>query len=432
MRKFIKVQGKCYLVKDGKVLSWPSASLKEEYGRSFVENLESYDTFFVKPSNTEYEPVVNNEWNLYNKIVHDVKEGPFPLIKALIEHIFYEDVRMGMEYLWNIWNKPLQQLPGLGLVSVKKGTGKSTFLDLIQLMIQGNAVAIDHGDLVGDFNAAWAGKLAVLIDEKPEGKLVNKELQKLKKLITSHTVMYKQKYVSDTQMPNFSKFIFASNDRKNIMKIEPENTRFWIIDVPPLDTPDHDIYVKMKKEMGCFIHYIQNVFEARPARGRVYFADSELQTEATKYVQENSRSQVHEEILNLLEQSAMSKRVMPVLDGSGTITKWRNDQIILATPHDIKTALGQRTLSIKYIKDVIQDELRAVRVAKQVRYANTFSEGTKGFPYIFKYELTEDDFKFIPNYNPPDNIAGPAKRKAKRIKQDVIPLKIEFRDLKEN
>lgn len=375
-RRFISVQGNYYLIKDDKLLKFNRQAISDIYGKDKLSKIDSYDTFTIKPDNINHEEVVNNDWNLYSKLTHVPKKGEFKTIKMLMEHIFWEDVRMGYEYVWNLYVCPEQKLPGLGLVSQLNGTGKSTFLELMKMCFQNNAAFVDHEALVDSFNDSWTGKLVVLIDEKPDGKSALKEVQKLKKLITGFYVMRKAKYVADKEVPNFSKFIIASNDIDSVIRIEQENSRFWIIDVPQIKNRDHNIFDKLKSEVPAFLHYLYNEFKARPSRGRVYFHEDEFQNKASKNIQYESRSSVDFEIEALLERY----HDQAVLDDDTKIYS------LYFSAKDVADKL--KKYETKYIRRSLLRSFNLSQVDKQMRYTDPFStEARRGLP--FKYDIKE-------------------------------------------
>ena len=100
-----------------------------------------------------------------SQITHIPKEGEFNHIQSLIEHIFGEQYKLGMDYLQLLYLKPTQKLPILLLVSEERNTGKSTFLNFLKALFQENVTFNTNEDFRSQFNADWAGKLMIVVDE---------------------------------------------------------------------------------------------------------------------------------------------------------------------------------------------------------------------------------------------------------------------------
>ena len=87
---------------------------------------------------------------------HTPLKGEWKHIEGLLKHIFDEQYQMGLEYFWNLYLHPKQKLPFLGLVSAEKGTGKSTFLNFLHLIFNGNTAVVTVKDFEGNFNSSFA------------------------------------------------------------------------------------------------------------------------------------------------------------------------------------------------------------------------------------------------------------------------------------
>ena len=112
-------------------------------------------------------------------------EGDFKHIRSLVEHIFGEQYELGMDYLQLLYLKPTQKLPILLLVSEERNTGKSTFLNFLKALFQENVTFNTNEDFRSQFNADWAGKLMIVVDEV----LLNRreDSERLKNLSTAHS-----------------------------------------------------------------------------------------------------------------------------------------------------------------------------------------------------------------------------------------------------
>ena len=64
-----------------------------------------------------------------------------------------------------LWQKPTQVLPIFCLVSEERNTGKTTFLNLLKAVFEGNMTLNTNDDFRSRFNSGWAGKLIIAISK---------------------------------------------------------------------------------------------------------------------------------------------------------------------------------------------------------------------------------------------------------------------------
>jgi len=170
-----------------KRIVWNNETLRQDYGKDFIATVPKYDGFCTVPNHVNYQPVVDKFLNLYEPIGHQPKEGEFLHIESLIRHIFGEQYELGMDYLQLLYLQPVQKLPILLMVSEERNTGKSTFLNFLKAVFQNNVTFNTNEDFRSQFNADWAGKLLIVVDEV----LLNRreDSERLKNLST--TLSYK-------------------------------------------------------------------------------------------------------------------------------------------------------------------------------------------------------------------------------------------------
>lgn len=170
-----------------KRIVWNNETLRQDYGKDFIATVPKYDGFCTVPNHVNYQPVIDKFLNLYEPIGHQPKEGEFPHVESLISHIFGEQYELGMDYLQLLYLQPVQKLPILLMVSEERNTGKSTFLNFLKAVFQNNVTFNTNEDFRSQFNADWAGKLLIVVDEV----LLNRreDSERLKNLST--TLSYK-------------------------------------------------------------------------------------------------------------------------------------------------------------------------------------------------------------------------------------------------
>lgn len=270
-----------------------------KYGVEVEEQYEHHIGFTIEPSHINYQRIINDRYNMYVKLKHVPEKGKWGTIKKLLKHIFgdsKEDLQMGLEYFWNLYVSPIQKMPFLGIVSEKKGTGKSTFLDFIHNIFDKNVAVVSGDDFTKEFNEHFVRALVITSDEHADGKERTKIAQKLKMYITEKNTRVEGKGKPTYTAKNFFKVIFAGNDEDMLTFIEEENTRYWILKLNKIDKTDIFFEQKLTKEISAFLYFLANDFKARKSRGRLYFAPKEFQTEAGRNIQRNSRNTMRQKI----------------------------------------------------------------------------------------------------------------------------------------
>ena len=217
-------------------VEWKMSVFRLDHGKDEAALIPKYDGFCTMPSHTDYRLNVNNFYNLYEPITHIPKEGEFNHIQSLIEHIFGEQYELGIDYLQLLYLKPTQKLPILLLVSEERNTGKSTFLNFLKALFQENVTFNTNEDFRSQFNADWAGKLMIVVDEV----LLNRreDSERLKNLSTAHSYKMEAKGKDRYEVQFFAKFVLCSNNENFPVYIEPEETRYWVRKINSLEKDD--------------------------------------------------------------------------------------------------------------------------------------------------------------------------------------------------
>ena len=190
-------------------VEWKMSVFRQDHSKDEAAQIPKYDGFCTMPSHTDYRHNVNNFYNLYEPITYTPAEGDFQHICSLVEHIFGEQYELGMDYLQLLYLKPTQKLPILLLVSEERNTGKSTFLNFLKAMFQENVTFNTNEDFRSQFNADWAGKLMIVVDEV----LLNRreDSERLKNLSTAHSYKMEAKGKDRYEVQFFAKFVLCSN-----------------------------------------------------------------------------------------------------------------------------------------------------------------------------------------------------------------------------
>ena len=251
-------------------VEWKMSIFRLDHGKDEAALIPKYDGFCTMPSHTDYRLNVNNFYNLYEPITHIPQEGEFNHIQSLIEHIFGEQYELGMDYLQLLYLKPTQKLPILLLVSEERNTGKSTFLNFLKALFQENVTFNTNEDFRSQFNADWAGKLMIVVDEV----LLNRreDSERLKNLSTAHSYKMEAK----------------GKDRYEVRKISR------------LGKDDTSFLQKLKDEIPAFLYHLQHRNLTTKEESRMWFSPSLIRTEALEKIIRCNRSRIELDMAELL------------------------------------------------------------------------------------------------------------------------------------
>ena len=190
-----------------------------------------------------------------------------------------------------MYTKPNQRLPIILLESKERGTGKSTFGDLLKLMFEDNAAKLGNSELESDFNAIWVKRLAIIVDETSLEK--NGIMQMLKRFSTeTGKVTVNEKNQAHKQIDFFGKFIFLSNEEGKALPIDKGETRFAVFKVPTFKEKrieeNPNIQADFVKEIPAFFHFLKNRELAFSEVSRMYFPMGAYHTEQLQYYYDNA------------------------------------------------------------------------------------------------------------------------------------------------
>lgn len=313
-------------------VEWKMSTFRQDHSKDEVAQIPKYDGFCTMPSHTDYRQNVNNFYNLYEPITHIPAEGSFLHIRSLVEHIFGEQYELGMDYLQLLYLKPTQKLPILLLVSEERNTGKSTFLNFLKALFQENVTFNTNEDFRSQFNADWAGKLMIVVDEV----LLNRreDSERLKNLSTAHSYKMEAKGKDRYEVQFFAKFVLCSNNEYLPVIIDAGETRYWVRKINRLQSDDTDFLQKLKAEIPAFLHHLQHRAMATKKESRMWFAPSLLHTEALRKIIRSNRNRLEIEMCEL---------ILDIMDSTGTDTFsfCYNDVLLLLVHSQVKVEKHQ-------------------------------------------------------------------------------------------
>jgi len=280
------------------LIPWNVETLRQDFGKDYIAQVPKYDGFCTIPSHTDYRREIHGFLNRYEPISTVPAESEFPHIRDFLCHIFSEQIELGLDYLQLLYLRPLQRLPIVLLVSSERNTGKTTFLNFLKLIFEGNVTFNTNEDFRSQFNDDWTGKLLVCVDEV----LLNRreDSERIKNLSTARSYKAEAKGRDRREVEFFGKFVLCSNNERNPVLIEAAETRYWVRRVPPLPYDDQHLLAKMRAEIPGLLFYLQQRMLSSHEESRMWFAPRLLVTDALRRIIHYNRSKTETEMLSII------------------------------------------------------------------------------------------------------------------------------------
>lgn len=280
------------------IVPWTLETIRQDHGRSFIGTIKKYDGFTCIPSHVHFEQECHGFYNTYAPLPHKLEEGDFPYTLELLKHIFGEQLNIGMDYLQLLFEKPIQILPILCLVSKERSTGKTTFLKWLKMVFDNNLTYLTNDSFSSQFNVDWANKLLICIDEV----LFNKEelTERIKYLSTTNFNKLEAKGKDKREVEFFGKFILCSNNEDNFIKIDNNETRFWVLKIPSLKKEETRFLEYLESEIAAFLYHLQHRELISPNKTRMWFSPSQIKTIALENLMQNNRNRVEKELASII------------------------------------------------------------------------------------------------------------------------------------
>ncbi len=288
-------------------IPWSFGTIRQDYGKSHTPPIKKYDGFCTVPSHTDYHKEIDGFYNLYEPITHVPVEGEFPDIIKLMRHIFGEQFELGLDYMQLLYRQPTQKLPILLLVSEERNTGKTTFLNSLKAVFQDNTTFNTNEDFRSQFNADWAGKLLIVVDEVLLCR--REDSERLKNLSTAQTYKVEAKGKDRQEVNFFAKFVLCSNNELFSVIIDMGETRYWVRKVMRLDSDDTNFLQKLKEQIPAFLYYLQHRPLSTTKESRMWFNPALIRTEALERIMQSNRNHTEIDIVELLRTIMESQNV---------------------------------------------------------------------------------------------------------------------------
>ncbi|SDB26690.1 hypothetical protein SAMN03097699_0391 [Flavobacteriaceae bacterium MAR_2010_188] len=280
------------------LVHWNMETIKHDHGKNHICKIPKYDGFTCMPSHLNFQQEFLGFYNVYSPLGKLPKEGDVSLSLKFVRHIFGNHFELGLDYLQLLYTKPIQILPILCLISKERSTGKSTFLKWLKEIFDNNLTYLTNDSFGSQFNADWANKLLICVDEV----LFNKEelTERIKYLSTTNIHKLEAKGKDKHEVEFFGKFILCSNNEESFIKIDANETRFWVTKVPVLEEEDIRFLENLITEIPAFMHFLANRKLASKHLTRMWFTPQQIKTKALTKLVQNNRNRVEKELASIL------------------------------------------------------------------------------------------------------------------------------------
>lgn len=282
---------------------WSLDVIRQDYGKKWIELYEKmpkYDGFCNMPDHLNYMRAFKGFYNQYEPFRIVPVEGKFDFIMVFLKHIFQEQIDIAIDYLTILFQKPTERLPILCLVSKERGTGKTTFLNLLKEIFGANMTYNNNEDFRSNFNDSWVNKLIIAVDEVLLDR--KEDSEKIKNLSTARSYKMESKGVDRMEVEFFGKFILCSNNEEDFIFIDPLETRYWIRKVQPLPNADPMMLQTLKAEVPAFVYFLKNRQIAREKKSRMWFSPEDLTTDSLKLIKRRFRNKMETELLEIISE----------------------------------------------------------------------------------------------------------------------------------
>jgi hypothetical protein len=273
---------------------WSYEALRQDYGKNNLLEIEKYDGFCIIPNHIGYMQVYGTYLNQYEPVNHIPCKGEFPYIRMFFEHIFEEQIELAYDYIQLLYIKPIQILPIILLVSNERQTGKTTFLHFLKMVFAKNATFNTNEDFKSQFNADWANRLLILVDELLLNKI--EDTEKIKNLSTASDYKVEAKGKDRREIEFFAKFVLCSNNEKNPIIIPKEEVRFWVRKVKPVEKDITSLKDLMAKEIPHFLYFLLHRELSTHHESRMWFNPALLETPALNKIKKYNSCKIEIEM----------------------------------------------------------------------------------------------------------------------------------------
>ncbi len=297
------------------LVKWSRETIIQDHGKKIIYDIPKYDGFCCIPNHLKYQKTIENFYNIYNEIPHQpsisrvsVDEIPFSI--SFLQHIFGNQVDLGLDYLKILLENPTQILPILCLVSKERATGKTTFLKWMKEIFGRNMTYIKGDSFNSQFNSDWASMLLIAIDEVFFDR---KEItERLKYLSTTNKDKLENKGKDREEIDFFGKFILCSNNEDNFIQIDENEIRFWVLKINPIKLENTEFLQNLISEIPQFLSFLIHRKFYSQKKSRMWFSPDEIKTKALQKLVFKNGNKLEAKMVELLYEFFESNEVQEI------------------------------------------------------------------------------------------------------------------------
>ena len=297
------------------LVKWSRETIVQDHGKKIIYDIPKYDGFCCIPNHLNYQKTVENFYNTYNEIpyqpsVSKVSVDEIPFSISFLQHIFGNQVDLGLDYLKILLENPTQILPILCLVSKERATGKTTFLKWLKEIFGRNMTYIKGDSFNSQFNSDWASMLLIAIDEVFFDR---KEItERLKYLSTTNKDKLENKGKDREEIDFFGKFILCSNNEDNFIQIDENEIRFWVLKINPIKLENTEFLQNLISEIPQFLSFLIHRKFHSQKKSRMWFSPDEIKTKALQKLVFKNGNKLEAKIVELLYEFFESNEVQEI------------------------------------------------------------------------------------------------------------------------
>ena len=297
------------------LVKWSRETIIQDHGKKIIYDIPKYDGFCCIPNHLNYQKTVENFYNIYNEIpyqpsVSEVSVDEIPFSISFLQHIFGNQVDLGLDYLKILLENPTQILPILCLVSKERATGKTTFLKWMKEIFGRNMTYIKGDSFNSQFNSDWASMLLIAIDEVFFDR---KEItERLKYLSTTNKDKLENKGKDREEIDFFGKFILCSNNEDNFIQIDENEIRFWVLKINLIKLENTEFLQNLISEIPQFLSFLIHRKFHSQKKSRMWFSPDEIKTKALQKLVFKNGNKLEAKMVELLYEFFESNDVQEI------------------------------------------------------------------------------------------------------------------------
>ncbi len=294
---------------------WSRAAINDDLSAEDRRQIPKFDSFVTIPDHINYTRTYEFEdsngeevnkhfygsYNLYEPLNYPPEQGTWMTTRTFLEHIFGDQFAIGLDFLTLLFQKPTQLLPILCLVSSKRSTGKTTFLNWLKAIYGCNMTINTNQDFRNQFNSGWTSKLLIGVDEVLLDKV--EDAERIKNYATTRSIKSEAKGKDKVEQEFFGKFILCSNNEDSFIHISRDEIRFWVRNIPSISNENPNLLEELINEIPAFLFELNTRSIQAKDSTRMWFTREELWTPALQKVIDGTESVVEKEIREIITET---------------------------------------------------------------------------------------------------------------------------------